>query len=547
MSRSDSRRTDEVVVLPKELRGYARYLVVLHPEDSQPYSIGIRHVLPTQGVRRILQCLLTNQHRSHKKPVQGWLCKSVVRGTSCPMRGECDNVHVTEEGYGGRRLWNRPIDHRRTVDGNVGAEEPDIPVVSNDDEDGLGRRDNATEDIHALLNSLSSPLLAAAAGSLFPFGYPWLDPRMMFANAQSSSPAPIQSTMIQSNCEGDGEVGQLRALLQQREVAGRNLQDLLARSQAENAALQALLFTHHSPGLPGALAAAGEMAELRVQHDTLRLEYQRLEDSKNGLAALCARLQEQLRDVMIRCDGMDSNWRQTHEQPTTDRAPIQETVAAPPPAVKDPDGEQPLGSLGEAGRLLEDIGQRLEECGRLAPASAVGDSSPLAALQGEHWEALLAREEIVEDRDELSGKMRRLLERLRGLHAKASQTLQALQSPPPPPPPQPAPVQIKIEPGTEREPSPAPQYPATFDAFASHGFNRGRSPSLGVLVGFLNRNRDDSGHHDSRHTTSVGSQGSGRSDPDDSAARKRRDPSPEFVAPKRLHPSAVRGSDHRDA
>lgn len=32
MSRSDSRRTDEVVVLPKELRGYARYLVVLHPE-----------------------------------------------------------------------------------------------------------------------------------------------------------------------------------------------------------------------------------------------------------------------------------------------------------------------------------------------------------------------------------------------------------------------------------------------------------------------------------------------------------------------------------
>eukprot|EP00668_Euglena_longa_P003306 GGOE01003869.1.p1 GENE.GGOE01003869.1~~GGOE01003869.1.p1 ORF type:complete len:314 (-),score=-9.65 GGOE01003869.1:909-1850(-) len=105
----------QVVLLPHELRGYARYIVVLDPQDANPYSIGIRHVLPSSGAKRILQSLIDNVKRSHKKPVQAWLCRSIMQGTCCPYGNACHDIHVTPEGFQTRRPWNRAIRASRTV------------------------------------------------------------------------------------------------------------------------------------------------------------------------------------------------------------------------------------------------------------------------------------------------------------------------------------------------------------------------------------------------------------------------------------------------
>jgi len=105
----------ELVVLPSELRGYVRYIVVMHPEDNLPYSIGIRHVRPTRGVERVLQFLAVNRGRSHKKSVQAWLCPSVVAGQMCFQGHGCDSVHVTEDGYHSRRLWTQTVHPSRTI------------------------------------------------------------------------------------------------------------------------------------------------------------------------------------------------------------------------------------------------------------------------------------------------------------------------------------------------------------------------------------------------------------------------------------------------
>lgn len=101
----------DLVKLPKELRGYVRYIVVLNPADGKPYSLGVKYVCETEGSQNLLAYLKRNVNRKHKKHVHSWLCQSVADGCyqDCELHKQCPNIHVTAEGFHGRRNWLRPL------------------------------------------------------------------------------------------------------------------------------------------------------------------------------------------------------------------------------------------------------------------------------------------------------------------------------------------------------------------------------------------------------------------------------------------------------
>lgn len=109
-----SEDANEPVLLPKELRGYVRYIVVRHPGDRNPYSIGVKYVQNTEGAQSLLAYLIRNVNRKHKKHVHSWLCQSAVDGSLCELGFQCPNIHVTPDGYSGRREWLRPLKGSRS-------------------------------------------------------------------------------------------------------------------------------------------------------------------------------------------------------------------------------------------------------------------------------------------------------------------------------------------------------------------------------------------------------------------------------------------------
>lgn len=87
-----------------------RYIVVLNPADGKPYSLGVKYVCETEGSQNLLAYLKRNVNRKHKKHVHSWLCQSVADGCyqDCELHKQCPNIHVTAEGFHGRRNWLQP-------------------------------------------------------------------------------------------------------------------------------------------------------------------------------------------------------------------------------------------------------------------------------------------------------------------------------------------------------------------------------------------------------------------------------------------------------
>eukprot|EP00668_Euglena_longa_P011246 GGOE01013635.1.p1 GENE.GGOE01013635.1~~GGOE01013635.1.p1 ORF type:complete len:260 (+),score=34.29 GGOE01013635.1:39-818(+) len=96
---------NHLLKLNKSLRGYARYLIIQDPVTLQQYSVGMRHVLSTEGGKVLLANLKKNVFRTHKRHLRQWLCTSVINGVICPLQERCPNIHVTLEGYQKRRIW----------------------------------------------------------------------------------------------------------------------------------------------------------------------------------------------------------------------------------------------------------------------------------------------------------------------------------------------------------------------------------------------------------------------------------------------------------
>jgi len=96
---------EDLLKLNKTLRGYARYLIVQDPITHQQFSVGMRHVVSTDGGRILLSNLKKNVFRTHKRHIREWLCISVIEGSVCPMNERCPHIHITSEGYEKRRSW----------------------------------------------------------------------------------------------------------------------------------------------------------------------------------------------------------------------------------------------------------------------------------------------------------------------------------------------------------------------------------------------------------------------------------------------------------
>jgi len=95
------------ITLPDHLRGYVKYLVVLNPLDCQTYSLGIKHVCPTEGAREVLQRLSDKRERKHRKSLQAGLCLSLLQGFVCPYGVTCAAIHCTPEGLSALRPWSQ--------------------------------------------------------------------------------------------------------------------------------------------------------------------------------------------------------------------------------------------------------------------------------------------------------------------------------------------------------------------------------------------------------------------------------------------------------
>lgn len=118
----------EPIKLPRALRGYVRYVVVLHPVDCKPYSIGVKYVCNTEGAQGLLAYLMRNVNRKHKKHVHSWLCQSAVDGSHCELGEQCPNIHVTPQGYESRRCWLRPLKGARNSDEDTEGSEFSCPT-----------------------------------------------------------------------------------------------------------------------------------------------------------------------------------------------------------------------------------------------------------------------------------------------------------------------------------------------------------------------------------------------------------------------------------
>jgi hypothetical protein len=91
------------VTLPYHLRGYVKYLLVLNPLNCRTYSLGIKHVCPTEGAREVLQRLSDKRERKHRKSLQAGLCLSLLQGFVCPYGLTCAAIHCTHEGLSALR------------------------------------------------------------------------------------------------------------------------------------------------------------------------------------------------------------------------------------------------------------------------------------------------------------------------------------------------------------------------------------------------------------------------------------------------------------
>eukprot|EP00668_Euglena_longa_P003512 GGOE01004107.1.p1 GENE.GGOE01004107.1~~GGOE01004107.1.p1 ORF type:complete len:517 (-),score=54.49 GGOE01004107.1:885-2408(-) len=112
------------VPLPNNLQGYVRYVVVLDPQDSKPYSIGIKYVCRSKGADEVLTRLSENVNRRHKKRVHAWLCKCCPSSSICPAEWNCPDIHVTPVGYSNRRPWTQALGpNPRKTDGSRGEDE----------------------------------------------------------------------------------------------------------------------------------------------------------------------------------------------------------------------------------------------------------------------------------------------------------------------------------------------------------------------------------------------------------------------------------------
>jgi len=118
VSEAQANRFYSRVPLPTNLQGYVRYVVVLDPQDSKPYSIGIKYVCRSKGADEVLARLSENVNRRHKKRVHAWLCKSCSTASICPAEWACADIHVTPVGFANRRPWTQALGPTpRKVDG----------------------------------------------------------------------------------------------------------------------------------------------------------------------------------------------------------------------------------------------------------------------------------------------------------------------------------------------------------------------------------------------------------------------------------------------
>ena len=64
------------------------------------YSIGIKHVGPTEGVQRLIRRRVAPAPgQNHQKPMKGQLCEAFTRGQPCGLGRECPRIHVSARGY----------------------------------------------------------------------------------------------------------------------------------------------------------------------------------------------------------------------------------------------------------------------------------------------------------------------------------------------------------------------------------------------------------------------------------------------------------------
>ena len=98
---------EEVVVLPPSLKKYIKFVVLRDPVSLVKHSYPISGVQPTEGAWQLLNTLEQNVQRRHRKSVFSWLCDSVIREHRCCLGYDCPNVHVNDQGFTTRRLWDK--------------------------------------------------------------------------------------------------------------------------------------------------------------------------------------------------------------------------------------------------------------------------------------------------------------------------------------------------------------------------------------------------------------------------------------------------------
>ena len=98
---------EEIVVLPPTLKRYIKFVVLRDPVSLVKHSYPISGVQPTEGAWQLLNTLEQNVQRRHRKSVFSWLCDSVIREHRCCLGYDCPNVHVNDQGFTTRRLWDK--------------------------------------------------------------------------------------------------------------------------------------------------------------------------------------------------------------------------------------------------------------------------------------------------------------------------------------------------------------------------------------------------------------------------------------------------------
>lgn len=100
--------TQNIIQLPKQLKGVIKFFVLIHPENQEVYTIGIHDVYQTKGAEQYLHAYEKGMDHRKRKSIHAHICSCVfLDSIYCLSDVDCLDIHIQLDSIHNLRLWKR--------------------------------------------------------------------------------------------------------------------------------------------------------------------------------------------------------------------------------------------------------------------------------------------------------------------------------------------------------------------------------------------------------------------------------------------------------